>query len=113
VDHFIYSDQLATLIGCKPPFWRLLLKSPLKWWRFVSAPWSSCQFWLTDRSQHDRIFNTLTRYRVNPISEVYTFLVLAPLLPVIGMATHARLFIKEHLAPGRLGRRGARAARPA
>jgi hypothetical protein len=50
---------------------------------------------LNDRSHHDRIFRTLARYRDNQISEVYTFLVLAPFLPLIGLITHARVRWRE------------------
>jgi hypothetical protein len=104
VDHFIYSNQLARLIGCYPRFWRLLFASPRKWWRAVTSPWNGCQFWLNDEAHHQRIFATFARYRDNQSSEVYTFLILAPILPLIGLCTWTRVFFKEHLA-GRTRRR--------
>jgi dimethylaniline monooxygenase (N-oxide forming) len=100
VDHFLYSDQLARLIGCRPPFWKLLFKSPGKWWKSIMAPWNSCQFWLADETQHERIFRTFARYDGNRISESYTFILLAPILPIIGLFTHIRIFLKEHFFRG-------------
>lgn len=97
VDHFLYGDQLAELIGCRPKFWKLLLASPRKWWKAITAPWNGCQFWLNDESQHERIFQTFARYDDNRISQNYVFIVLAPLLPLIGLYTHARLFWKERI----------------
>jgi dimethylaniline monooxygenase (N-oxide forming) len=95
VDHFLYCDQLAKLIGCHPQFWKILRNSPRKWWKAITAPWNGCQFWLNDDRQHKRVFKTLAQYDQNRISEVYTFLILAPLLPLIGLCTQARLFWKE------------------
>lgn len=97
VDHFLYSKDLAELIGCAPRFVKLLFTSPRKWWIAVSSPWNGCQFWLNDESHHQRIFETFARYRDNQTAEVYTFLVLAPLLPLIGLFTHARIFARERL----------------
>jgi len=97
VDHFLYCDDLAKLTGCKPRFWRLFLKSPKKWWKAITAPWNGCQFWLEDESQHQRIFRTFAQYAENRISEIYTFILLAPILPLIGLATQTRVFCREHL----------------
>ena len=97
VDHFVYSDQLAKLIGCRPRFWKLLLASPRKWWKAVSSPWNGCQFWLNEESHHERIFQTLEQYRINQISEVYVFLLLAPLLPILAGCSYVRVFLKERL----------------
>lgn len=97
VDHFLYCDQLAKLIGCHPQFWKILRKSPRKWWNVITAPWNGCQFWLNDDRHHKRVFQTLARYDENRISEIYTFIMLAPLLPLIGLSTQARLFWKERI----------------
>ena len=97
VDHGLYCDQLARLIGCRPRFWKLLFADPRKWWWAVSSPWNGCQFWLNDQSQHQRIFDTFARYRDNQASEVYLLLALAPILPVIGFFSRVRLFFNEHL----------------
>ncbi len=91
VDHFQYSDELARLIGCRPRFGRLFLRSPRKWWIAVSSPWNGCQYWLNDYNHHDRIFSTLSRYRDNQISEVYSFIFLAPILPLIGLISRIRV----------------------
>jgi cation diffusion facilitator CzcD-associated flavoprotein CzcO len=98
VDHYIYSDQLARLIGCYPNFRSLLLSSPSRWWRAVLAPWNGCQFWLNDAKHHDRIFETFRRYDDNRISQNYIFLALAPVLPLIGLGTHLRISLFEWLA---------------
>jgi dimethylaniline monooxygenase (N-oxide forming) len=97
VDHFLYSKALAKLIGCAPRFWKLLFTSPRKWWIAISSPWNGCQFWLNDESQHERIFQTFARYRDNQMSEVYAFLVLAPILPLIGLFTQVSIVVKERL----------------
>jgi dimethylaniline monooxygenase (N-oxide forming) / hypotaurine monooxygenase len=96
VDHFLYSDQLAKLIGCRPCFRKLFFSSLGKWWKAISSPWNSCQFWLNNKSQHERIFRTLDSYRDNQNSEVYIFLWLAPVLPLIGLYSYVRIFLKEH-----------------
>jgi hypothetical protein len=97
VDHFLYCGQLAKLIGCRPHFAKLFWESPRKWWKAITAPWNGCQFWLNDKAQHDRIFKTFARYEENRISEIYTFLLLAPILPIIGLCTQARVFWNEHI----------------
>ena len=98
VDHYLYSDQLARLIGCYPNFRSLLLSSPSRWWRAILAPWNGCQFWLNDARHHDRIFETFRRYDENRISQNYIFLALAPVLPLIGLGTHLRVNLGEWLA---------------
>ncbi len=98
VDHFLYSNDLARLIGCHPNFWALFLSSPRRWWKAITAPWNGCQFWLNDAAHHDRIFETFRRYDDNRISQIYIFLVLAPLLPVIGLFTRLNVFLREHFA---------------
>ena len=97
VDHYVFCKQLAKLVGCDPAYGKLLLKSPLKWWKAVSSPWNGCQFWLNDESQHQRIFRTFDQYRDNQISEVYTFLLAAPVLPILGFCSYARVFLQERI----------------
>ena len=59
VDHFIYCDQIARLIGCRPIFWKLFFfAGPHRWWWAISSPWNGCQFWLNDKANHRRIFST-------------------------------------------------------
>lgn len=101
VDHFIYCNRLAAMIGCYPRFRELLFSSPRKWWWAVSSPWNGCQFWLNDKAHHKRIFETFARYRDNQTSEVYTLLILAPILPLIGLLSRARVFYNEYLVRGR------------
>ncbi len=98
VDHFVYCNQLAKLIVCYPDFLALLRSSPRLWWRAIIAPWNGCQFWLNDLEHRDRIFETYRRYDDNRISQNYIFLALAPLLPLIGLYTQLRLFLRERFA---------------
>ncbi len=95
VDHYLYCNQLARLIGCYPNFRSLLLSSPRRWWQAVLAPWNGCQFWLNEPKHHERIFPTFRRYDENRISQNYIFLALAPLLPLIGVCTHLRVVLSE------------------
>jgi dimethylaniline monooxygenase (N-oxide forming) len=95
VDHFLYSDQLARLIGCYPNWGRLFFSSPRRWWQAMTAPWNGCQFWLNDVTHHDRIFETFRRYSDNRMSQVYIFFVLAPILPFIGLLTHLRVLLRD------------------
>jgi dimethylaniline monooxygenase (N-oxide forming) len=95
VDLPYYTDQLAQLIGCRPRYWKLLFTAPRKWWWAVSSPWNGCQFWLNDESHHDRVIATFARYRYNQASEVYVLLALAPILPIVGLISRARLFFNE------------------
>jgi dimethylaniline monooxygenase (N-oxide forming) len=95
VDLPYYCDQLARLIGCRPRYWHLLFTAPRKWWWAVSSPWNGCQFWLNDDTHHDRVLGTFARYRFNQASEIYILLALAPILPVVGLISRARLFINE------------------
>jgi thioredoxin reductase len=102
VDHFLYSDQLARLIGCRPQFWKLFMNSPIKWWIAVTSPWNGCQYWLKDETHHEQIFETLSRYRDNLDSEVYTFIVLAPILPLIWVISKLRLTYSEWMDSHRM-----------
>jgi len=101
VDHYVYSNQLARLIGCYPKFAVLLLSSPRRWWQSVLAPWNGCQFWLNNPEHHERIFATFRQYDENRISQNYVFLALAPILPLIGLGTHLRVRLREWLATRR------------
>ena len=100
VDHFIYSNQLARLIGCHPNYLKLFFTSPRRWWQAITAPWNGCQFWLNDVNHHNRIFETFRKYDDNRISQVYIFLLLAPILPLIGLLTHLRVVLRERFAVG-------------
>jgi len=44
VDYGHYLDQLAKMIGCKPPFWRLLLTRPSLWIRVYYGAMQSSQY---------------------------------------------------------------------
>jgi dimethylaniline monooxygenase (N-oxide forming) len=96
VDHFVYADQLARLIGCYPKFWKLFFSSPIRWWQAVTAPWNGCQFWLNDVEHHERIFQTFQQYHQNRISQVWVFVVLTPILPLLALQTYLKVFFREH-----------------
>ena len=99
VDHFKYSDQLAGLIGCRPRFWRLFWRSPRRWWRAFTAPWSGCQFWLDDPGHRDRVFATFARYHANRTSEIWVFVILAPVLPLLMLCSYLRTAVRERFSP--------------
>jgi dimethylaniline monooxygenase (N-oxide forming) len=98
VDHFLYSDQLARLIGCYPKFWALFFSSPRRWWQAITAPWNGCQFWLNDTKHHDRIFETLRRHSDDRAAQAYIWLLLAPILPLFALRSNVKVFLKERLA---------------
>jgi dimethylaniline monooxygenase (N-oxide forming) len=95
VDHFLYSNQLARLIGCAPRFWKLLITSPRRWWLVVTAPWNGCQFWLNDPRHHDRIFATLRRYSNDRMAQAYIWLLLTPVLPLFALRRYLNQFVRE------------------
>jgi len=97
VDHFVYSDQLARLIGCRPNFLALFFKSPRRWWQAITAPWSGSQFWLNDVKHHSRIFETFRRYSDDRVIQARIWLLLAPVLPLLALRRHLNVFVKEHL----------------
>ena len=97
MDHFVYSDQLAKLIGCYPNFWALFFSSPRKWWQAITAPWSGCQFWLNDVRQHPRIFETFRRHSDDRFVQAHMWLLLAPILPLIALRRHVQVFFRERL----------------
>jgi dimethylaniline monooxygenase (N-oxide forming) len=99
VDHFVYSDQLAKLIGCYPNWWALFFKSPRRWWQAITAPWSGAQFWLNDPAHHDRIFETFRRYSDDRVVQARIWLVLAPILPFFALRHYVRAFLREHWFP--------------
>jgi dimethylaniline monooxygenase (N-oxide forming) len=112
VDHFVYSDQLARLIGCYPNFWALFFKSPRRWWQAITAPWSGAQFWLNDVEHHDRIFETFRRYSDDRVVQARIWLVLAPILPLFALRHYVRAFVRDRLLPkSKTQPRGAQARR--
>ncbi|MDY6805215.1 MAG: NAD(P)-binding domain-containing protein [Cyanobacteriota bacterium] len=44
VDYHIYMDELADLIGCKPPLWKYFFLHPSLWLRIVYGPTQATQF---------------------------------------------------------------------
>jgi dimethylaniline monooxygenase (N-oxide forming) len=99
VDHFRYSDQLAELIGCRPRLWRWLWRNPRRWWQAITAPWNGCQFWLDDPEHRDRVFATFKRYDDNRTSQIYVFVVLAPILPLIMLYSYVSEALRERFDP--------------
>lgn len=40
VNHWEYSDEIASYFGAKPNLVRWFFKNPFRWWTIISAPWS-------------------------------------------------------------------------
>ncbi|MGH7342292.1 MAG: hypothetical protein ACREKH_17530, partial [Candidatus Rokuibacteriota bacterium] len=99
VDHFKYADQLASLIGCRPKLWRMLWRNPRRWWRAVTAPWNGCQFWLNEPAHRARIDATFKRYDDNRTSQIYVFVILAPVLPLVMLYSYVREALRERFDP--------------
>lgn len=57
-----YMDDLASLAGVRPNYWKLFLKSPVKWYYAISAAHNNCQFLLHDERFHDEIFRRYRNY---------------------------------------------------
>ena len=97
VDHPLYADQLARLIGCRPKFAKLFFSSPRRWWQAITAPWNGCQFWLNDARHHDRIFATFRRYHGDRVAQVWIFVLVVPLLPLLALRRRLKIGLREHL----------------
>eukprot|EP00286_Rhodomonas_abbreviata_P021688 CAMPEP_0181300638 /NCGR_PEP_ID=MMETSP1101-20121128/6997_1 /TAXON_ID=46948 /ORGANISM="Rhodomonas abbreviata, Strain Caron Lab Isolate" /LENGTH=655 /DNA_ID=CAMNT_0023405889 /DNA_START=17 /DNA_END=1980 /DNA_ORIENTATION=+ len=44
VDYMVYMNDMATRIGCMPPWWRLLFSDPVTLWTIFTGPLSGTQF---------------------------------------------------------------------
>lgn len=79
-----YMDDLASLAGVRPNYWKLFLKSRVKWYYAISAAHNNCQFLLHDERFHDEIFRRYRNYHGDNLkvtSHVYALIVnLAPTL---------------------------------
>ncbi len=68
VDYHIYMDGLASLIGCLPPFCKLLLREPRLWMHLVYGPTQSSQFRLTGPGAKPELARAIMRRL--PISKI-------------------------------------------
>jgi len=41
VNHWNYSDEIASYFGAKPDLVRWFFRNPFRWWTIISAPWSA------------------------------------------------------------------------
>ena len=57
-----YMDDLATLAGVRPDYWKLFVDSPKKWFYAITAAHNNCQFLLNDQKHHDEIFKRYKYY---------------------------------------------------
>ena len=57
-----YLDDLASLAGVRPNYWRLFFSNPVKWYYAVTAAHNNCQFLLNDDQHHSEIFRRYRRY---------------------------------------------------
>lgn len=77
-----YMDDLAGMVGVRPDYWRLFLKSPRKWYYAISAAHNNCQFLLHDERHHEEIFRRYENYHRDNLkvsAHIYALIVnLAP-----------------------------------
>ena len=79
-----YMDDLAGMVGVRPDYWKLFLKSPRKWYYAISAAHNNCQFLLHDERHHEEIFRRYRNYHHDNLkvsAHIYALIVnLAPVL---------------------------------
>ena len=88
-----YMDVLASLAGVRPDYWRLFLKSPVKWYYAISAAHNNCQFLLHDEKSHDEIFRRYKRYHGDNLKvrvHVYALMVNLAILSLTAKAKLSR-----------------------
>ncbi|NEP87874.1 MAG: NAD(P)-binding domain-containing protein [Okeania sp. SIO2C2] len=71
VDYHIYIDELAGLIGCKPPLWKYFFLHPNLWLRMVYGPTQATQFRLRGPGQKEALAKKLiAKLPVSPFNGV-------------------------------------------
>ena len=79
-----YMDDLAGLAGVRPNYWRLFLKSPVKWYYAISAAHNNCQFLLHDERFHDEIFRRYRNYHGDNLKvSVHIYALIVNLAPIL------------------------------
>ena len=79
-----YMDDLASLAGVRPDYWKLFFKNPVKWYFAISAAHNNCQFLLNDETFHDEIFRRYRNYhRDNLKVRVHIYPLIVNLVPAL------------------------------
>ena len=71
VDYHIYIDELADLIGCKPPLWKYFFLHPRLWLRMVYGPTQATQFRLQGPGEKEALAQEIiAKLSVSPFNRV-------------------------------------------
>lgn len=71
LDYHIYIDELAALIGCKPPLWKYFFLHPHLWLRIVYGPTQATQFRLRGPGDKEALAQELiAKLPVSPFNRV-------------------------------------------
>ncbi len=62
VDLQLYSNDISDKLGIKPDYLKLFLRSPIKWWNAISAPYNNCRYMLNDGNNDELIFSRYKNY---------------------------------------------------
>jgi len=77
-----YMDDLASLAGVRPDYWKLFLKNPIKWYYAISAAHNNCQFLLNDERFHDEIFRRYRNYHGDNLKvSVHIYALIVNMMP--------------------------------
>merc|ERR1711991_320329 len=62
VNIYIYSHDLMEKCNMKPSYVKLFFKSPIKWWKAITAPYNNSRYLINDESYHPQIFDNMKQY---------------------------------------------------
>jgi hypothetical protein len=92
VNPYIYSDELAELIGCRPNLMKLFFKDHILWRQLIFYPWSQFQYVLNSENQNvinlakkhlSNLQNSLTGIRLKKYTvAIFSFIILVILLGI-------------------------------
>lgn len=61
VNHWEYSDEIASYFGAKPDLVRWFFRNPFKWWTIISAPWSAHIYRVEEPKARDEAIANINR----------------------------------------------------
>jgi len=61
VNHWEYSDEIASYFGAKPRLVRWFFRNPFKWWRIISAPWSAFIYRVEDPKTREQALKNIEK----------------------------------------------------
>jgi len=61
VNHWAYSDEIASYFGAKPDLLRWFFRSPMKWWLIISAPWSAHIYRVEDPKTREQALKNIAK----------------------------------------------------